>query len=66
MSKSIFQMRVQKHTVVFVKNKHKSTIKSLFKLDYTIGYIFRLRSLVDTGWFHWAEELHVNTDKVAL
>lgn len=45
-------MRVQKHTVVFVKNKHKSTIKSLFKLDYTIGYIFRLRSLVDTGWFH--------------
>lgn len=39
-------MRVQKHTVVFVKNKHKSTIKSLFKLDYTIGYIFRLRSLL--------------------
>lgn len=59
-------MRVQKHTVVFVKNKHKSTIKSLFKLDYTIGYIFRLRSLLIQVGFTELRNYYVNTDKVAL
>lgn len=60
----MFQMRVQKQTVVFVKSKHSNTLKSSFKLDF--GCIFRVRSLLIQVGFTELRNCYVNTDKVAL